>query len=76
MDGRGRCLDNVFVERLWRTVQYEDLYLWRYEGVPARPRGLGRYFPYYNEERLHQALDDRTPAAVYREGRAKGRSAG
>ncbi len=76
MDGKGRCLDNVFVERLWRTVKYEDLYLWRYEGVPELQHGLGRYFPYYNEERLHQALDYRTPAAVYREGRAKGRSAG
>ena len=76
MDGRGRCLDNVFVERLWRTVKYEDIYLWRYEGVPELQRGLGRYFPYYNEERLHQALEYRTPGAVYREGRAKGRSAG
>jgi len=65
MDGRGRCLDNVFVERLWRTVKYEDIYLHRYEGVAALVQGLGRYFPFYNEERLHQALDYRTPAAVY-----------
>jgi putative transposase len=76
MDGRGRCLDNVFVERLWRTVKYEDIYLWRYEAVPALQQGLGRYFPYYNEARLHQALDYRTPATVYRDGRAPGRSAG
>jgi len=76
MDGRGRCLDNVFVERLWRTVKYEDIYLWRYEAVPQLQQGLGRYFPYYNEERLHQALDYRTPAAVYQQGRAGGRSAG
>jgi putative transposase len=69
MDGRGRCLDNVFVERLWRSVKYEDIYLWRYEAVPQLQQGLGRYFPYYNEERLHQALDYRTPAQVYREGR-------
>ena len=69
MDGKGRCLDNVFVERLWRTVKYEDVYLWRYEDVPQLQRGLGRYFPYYNEERLHQALDYRTPGAVYRAGR-------
>src|SRR5213082_627045 len=75
MDGRGRCLDNVFVERLGRTVKYEDIYLWRYESVPELQRGLGRYFPYYNEERLHQALDYRTPAAVYRQGRAGGKSA-
>ena len=76
MDGRGRCLDNVFVERLWRSVKYEDLYLWRYEGVPALQRRLGRYFPYYNEARLHQALEYRTPAAVYREGPAQAKSAG
>jgi putative transposase len=68
MDGRGRCLDNVFVERLWRTVKYEDIYLWRYEAVPELRRGLGRYFPYYNEGRPHQALGYRTPAAVYRAG--------
>ena len=75
MDGRGRCLDNVFVERLWRTVKYEDIYLWRYEAVPQLEQGLGRYFPYYNEERQHQALGYRTPAAVYREGRGQGRRA-
>jgi putative transposase len=66
MDGRGRCLDNVVVERLWRSVKYEDIYLWRYETVPQLQQGLGRYFGYYNEGRLHQALDYRTPAAVYR----------
>jgi putative transposase len=76
MDGRGRCLDNVFVERLWRAVKYEDIYLWRYEGVPQLQRGLGRYFPYYNEQRLHQSLDYRTPAAVYWRGRRRGKSAG
>ena len=65
MDGRGRCLDNVFVERLWRTVKYEDIYLYGYEGVLELQRGLQRYFPFYNEERWHQALDYRTPAAVY-----------
>lgn len=72
MDGKGRCLDNVFVERLWRTVKYEDIYLWRYESVPQLQQGLGRYFPYYNEGRLHQALDYRTPAQVYRQGRKAG----
>jgi putative transposase len=69
MDGKGRCLDNVFVERLWRTVKYEDIYLWRYETVPELQQGLGRYFPYYNEERFHQALEYRTPVAVYQRGR-------
>jgi putative transposase len=66
MDGRGRCLDNVFVERLWRTVKYEELYLRCYETVPELRAGLLRYFPFYNEERLHQSLDYRTPAEVYR----------
>ncbi len=68
MDGRGRCLDNVFVERLWRAVKYEDIYLWRYEGVPELRQGLARYFGYYNEGRPHQGLGYRTPAEVY-EGR-------
>jgi putative transposase len=70
MDGRGRWLDNVFVERLWRSVKYEDLYLRGYESVPDLRRGLLRYFGFYNEERPHQALGYRAPAAVYREGRA------
>ncbi len=67
MDGRGRCLDNVFVERLWRSVKYEWLYTHDYEGVPALTRGLAEYFRFYNEERLHQSLGYRTPAEVYRE---------
>ena len=74
MDGRGRCLDNVFVERLWRTVKYEDVYLRGYEAVPELEQGLGRYFPFYNEERPHQSLGYRTPAAVYR-GRGGGSAA-
>jgi putative transposase len=65
MDGKGRCLDNVFVERLWRTVKYEEVYLWRHETVPALQAGLARYFPFYNQERRHQSLDNRTPAEVY-----------
>jgi len=76
MDGKGRCLDNVFVERLWRTVKYEDIYLWRYEGVPQLQQGLGRYFPYYNEARPHQSLDYRTPAEVYRQKKTGEKSAG
>ncbi len=66
MDGRGRALDNVFVERLWRSVKYEDIYIRGYEAVPELHRGLARYFGFYNGERLHQALGYRTPAAVYR----------
>jgi putative transposase len=65
MDGKGRCLDNVFVERLWRSVKYEDIYLRCYEGVPELHAGLGRYFPYYNEARPHQGLEYQTPAVVY-----------
>ena len=71
MDGKGRCLDNVFVERLWRTLKYEDIYLKGYETVPQLETGLGRYFPFYNEERLHQSLGYRTPAQVYQEGQRK-----
>jgi putative transposase len=72
MDGRGRCLDNVFVERLWRSVKYENVYLRGYETVPQLQQGLGRYFPFYNEERLHQSLDYRTPAMVYGAERSRG----
>jgi putative transposase len=71
MDGRGRCLDNVFVERLWRTVKYEDVFLRGYESVPELERGLGAYFAFYNEARLHQSLGYKTPAEVYRAGRSK-----
>ena len=67
MDGKGRCLDNVFVERLWRTVKYEEVYLWRHETVPALQAGLTRYFAFYNRERRHQSLANRTPAEVFGE---------
>ncbi len=69
MDGRGRAADNVFVERLWRTVKYEDVYLKGYESVPDLERGLAAYFAFYNGERLHQSLSYRTPAEVYSGGR-------
>ena len=65
MDGRGRALDNVFVERLWRTVKYEEVYLKDYTTVREARQGLDQYFTFYNHERLHQALGYRTPAAVY-----------
>jgi putative transposase len=67
-DGRGRALDNVFVERLWRAVKYEDIYIKDYECVPELESGLATYFRFYDEERLHQSLAYRTPAEVYREG--------
>ena len=73
MDGKGRWADNVWVERLWRTVKYEDIYPKRYEVVPELQAGLKVYFPFYNDERPHQSLDDRTPAVVYREGRRAAR---
>jgi putative transposase len=68
MDGRGRALDNVFVERLWRTVKYENIYLREYETVHDLNRGLSWYFDFYSHERLHQSLDYRTPWEVYRCG--------
>jgi putative transposase len=66
MDGKGRCLDNVFVERLWRTVKHEDVYVRRYESVPELHAGLVRFFDFYNHQRPHQSLGYQTPAAVYR----------
>ena len=65
MDGRGRALDNVFTERLWRSVKYEEVYLADYDSPRAARRGLGAYFEFYNHRRLHQALGYRTPAEVY-----------
>jgi putative transposase len=65
MDGRGRALDNIFVERLWRTVKYEDIYLNDYGSVEEARSGLSRYFRFYNGERLHQSLNYRTPAVVH-----------
>jgi putative transposase len=65
MDGRGRVFDNIFVERLWRSVKHEDVYIKGYETVPALFKGLGDYFHLYNYERPHQSLDYLTPAAVH-----------
>ncbi|MBI1742488.1 transposase [Candidatus Acetothermia bacterium] len=65
MDGRGRVFDNIFVERLWRTVKYEDIYVHDYATVPALQAGLDQYFTFYNQERLHQSLGYRTPAEVH-----------
>jgi putative transposase len=65
MDGRGRALDNVFVERLWRTVKYEEVYVRDYHSVRDARQGLAGFFAFYNHERLHQALGYRTPATVY-----------
>jgi putative transposase len=64
-DGRGRALDNIFVERLGRSVKYEDIYLQDYATVPALAAGLGSYFQFYNHERPHQSLAYRAPAEVH-----------
>ena len=66
MDGRGRALDNIFVERLWRSVKYEDVYLKGYTSIPELKLGLTAYFRFYNTERYHQSLGYRTPDEVYR----------
>ena len=65
MDGRGRAFDNIFVERLWRSVKYEEVYIKDYRNVVEAREGLQRYFPFYNEQRIHQALDYRTPHNVH-----------
>lgn len=65
MDGKGRALDNVFVERLWRSVKYEDVYLQDYASMKEAKAGLVEYFRFYNEERFHQGLDGQTPDEVY-----------
>ena len=65
MDGKGRWVDNVLVERLWRSVKYEDVYLRAYETPGELRAGLERYFEFYNTKRRHSALDRRTPDAVY-----------
>jgi len=72
MDGRGRWMDNVFIERLWRSLKHEDVYLKGYaDGLEART-GIGEWLAFYNERRLHQALGYRAPMAVFREGSAAG----
>jgi putative transposase len=65
MDGRGRCMDNIFIERLWRSLKYEEVYLKDYESVAEARAGIERYFRFYNQDRLHQSLQYRTPAAVW-----------
>lgn len=65
MDGKGRWIDNVFVERLWRSVKYEEVYLHAYDDIRVARKSLKRYFTFYNSERKHQSLEDRTPDQVY-----------
>jgi putative transposase len=72
MDGRGRALDNIFIERLWRTVKYEEVYLKQHSNMPDLLMGLTQYFQFYNQERWHQALDYKTPDEVYQTAKGGG----
>ncbi|TSC72334.1 MAG: putative transposase [Parcubacteria group bacterium Gr01-1014_48] len=65
MDGRGRCMDNIFTERLWRTVKRENVYLKSYRGIEEARAGLTEYFSFYNTKRRHQSLEYQTPESVY-----------
>ena len=71
MDGKGRAIDNVMIERLWRTLKYEEVYLKEYTTGTDLYKGLRRYFDFYTRERKHSSLDRQTPAEVYRSGRSK-----
>ncbi len=70
MDGKGRCTDNIMIERLWRSVKYEEIYLKEYESVSELIHALKHYFAFYNDERPHQSLNGQTPAEVYWEANA------
>ncbi len=65
MDGKGRAIDNIFVERIWKSVKYEDIYLKSYQNGTELQNGLEKYFDFYNQERLHQSLSYQTPDKVY-----------
>ncbi len=67
MDGKGRWIDNVFIERFWRSLKYEEVYLYAYRDLNEARAGLDRYIRYYNRERRHTSLGKNTPDAVYRE---------
>lgn len=71
MDGKGRCIDNVFVERLWRSLKYEDVYLRAYDSLPEARAGIGRYMAFFNDERPHAALGYQTPTSFYEGERRK-----
>ena len=66
MDGKGRCIDNVFVERVWRSLKYEEVFLHAYDNLDEARAGIGRYFEFYNFTRQHQTLEYQTPDAFYR----------
>ena len=70
MDGKGRALDNIFIERLWKSVKYEHVYLYVYEDGISLYKGLEKYFTFYNQERLHQSLNYKTPNEIYHQNAA------
>ncbi len=70
MDGRGRCLDNIFIERFWKSLKYEEVYLHAYETIPQAVAGITRWVTFYNTERLHQSLKYQTPDEIYAAGLA------
>ena len=65
MDGKGRYLDNIFIERLWRSLKYEEVYLHDYDSLKEARKGIGTYFDFFNDERPHTALGYQTPASFY-----------
>ena len=67
MDGKGRALDNIFVERLWRSVKYEEIYIKEYKDVAEMRRELAQYFEFYNNERFHISLGNKTPGEFHKE---------
>ena len=71
MDGRGRFLDNIFIERLWRSIKYEEIHLKAYANGREARAGIGSWMTFYNEERPHQAMDNQMPMAVWRAGMEK-----
>ena len=71
MDGKGRYLDNIFVERLWRSIKYEEVYLKAYQTVAEARVGINPYLEFYNRQRPHQSLGYRTPAEMYQNGQAE-----
>ena len=74
MDGRGRWMDNVFIERLWRSLKYEEIYLREYATLPTLEAGLKKWFKRYNTWRPHEALGNLTPGAVYAQGQPRGKA--
>jgi putative transposase len=72
MDGKGRYVDNIFIERLWKSVKYECVYLNAFEDGLTLYKGLADYFRFYNNERMHQSLDYKTPASMYQPSLAGG----